>query len=82
MLNSVIQVIILILSASAIWFVGRTEKWKRWGYMTGLAAQPFWAYTTYKNEQWGVLLLTIFYTYCWCMGIYNFWIKKEDNAKN
>jgi carbohydrate-binding DOMON domain-containing protein len=42
------QIAIMIFGASAIWFVSRTEKWKRWGYILGLCGQPFWIYTTIK----------------------------------
>ena len=77
MIENIIQVLILILSASAIWLVSQKSKWSRWGHIVGLAAQPLWALTTIQNEQWGLFVLTLFYSYCWSMGIYNYWIKKE-----
>lgn len=69
------QVGIMIFGASAIWFVGRKESWKRWGYILGLLGQPFWIYSSVVNEQWGILIMTLFYTYSWSQGIYNYWIK-------
>jgi hypothetical protein len=71
------QIWIAIFGCGAVWFVSRLEKWKRWGYIFGLIGQPAWWYTTYIHEQWGILFLSIFYTYSWCQGIYNYWIKKE-----
>tara|TARA_B100002049_G_scaffold38583_1_gene25673 strand:+ start:4127 stop:4462 length:336 start_codon:yes stop_codon:yes gene_type:complete len=70
------QIAIMILGSAAIWFVGRKEQWKRWGYILGLIGQPFWFYTAYTNEQWGILIMCLFYTYSWVQGIYNYWIKK------
>jgi hypothetical protein len=71
------QIAIMIFGASAIWFVSRTEKWKRWGYILGLCGQPFWIYTTIQNEQWGILIMTLVYAYSWAQGIWNYWIKNN-----
>jgi hypothetical protein len=70
------QIGIMIFGASAIWFVGRKEHWRRWGYILGMCGQPFWIYTSIKNEQYGVLVMTLFYLYSWGTGVYNYWIKK------
>ena len=66
---------IAILGGSAIWLVGRKEKWGRWGYIFGLLSQPFWLYSAYTNKQWGIFTLSMWYTYSWCQGIYNYWIR-------
>lgn len=66
-----IQATIFILSAAAIWLISRHNSWSRWGHVVGLSAQPFWLYTSYVNEQWGLVALTLFYTYCWITGIRN-----------
>ena len=71
LVNIIIQGLILVLSAGAVWFVGRKEEWSKWGYVLGIASQPFWIYTTIVNAQWGLLTLSIFYAYSWSMGIYN-----------
>lgn len=74
----IVQTGIVLFSCAAIWFVGRREDWKRWGYIFGLCSQPFWFITVIKNEQWGILLLTIWYTYSWAQGIYNYWIIEDE----
>jgi len=81
-IETIIQVLIVVLSAGAVWFVGRKEKWSRWGYILGLTSQPFWIYTTTKNSQWGLLILSLFYAYSWSVGIYNYWIKSANNNIN
>ena len=70
------QIMIFIFGASGIWFVSRKENWKKWGYIFGLCGQPFWFYSAWTNEQCGIILLTLFYTYSLTQGIYNYWIKK------
>lgn len=72
------QIGIMLFGCSAIWVVGRKEKWRRWGYILGLCSQPFWFYSAYQAEQWGILCLCLWYTYSWGQGIWNFWIKSED----
>lgn len=71
------QIFIFIFGASGIWFVSRIEHWKRWGYILGMCGQPFWFYSAWNNEQWGIFLLSCFYTYSWGQGIWNYWIKNK-----
>mgnify|MGYP000957940966 CR=1 FL=1 len=75
-MNTLSQIFIFTFGVTAIWLVGRKEKWKRWGYIFGLCGQPFWMYQFITHQQWGMFLMTAFYTYSWAMGIYNYWIKK------
>lgn len=74
---TIAQIFIFIFGVSAIWLVGRKEDWRRYGFILGLCGQPFWFYTAYMNEQWGVLLMCLFYTYSWGSGVYTHWIKKQ-----
>jgi len=75
-MDILIQLWILLFGGLAVWFVGRLESWKRWGYIFGLISQPAFLYSLYINWQWGMFLLSLWYTYCWGQGIYNYWIKK------
>ena len=77
---NMVQLMIAILGGSAIWLVSRKEKWGRWGYILGLASQPFWLYSAYSNKQWGIFTLSIWYTYSWSQGIYNFWIRRDKKC--
>ena len=77
-LNNLSQIWIMLFGCSAVWFVGRTEHWKRWGYIFGLCSQPAWFYTTIVNEQYGITLLSFWYTYSWGQGVYNYWIKNKN----
>ena len=78
MLDILSQIMIFTCGASAVWLVARLDKWKRYGYILGIIAQPFWFYTTFTHQQYGITILSFWYTYSWGLGIYNYWIKKED----
>jgi hypothetical protein len=76
------QIFIMILGVTAIWLVGLTKEYRKWGYVFGLCAQPFWIVWSINTEAWGILVLTLFYKYSWAKGIYNFIIKPKINKKN
>jgi len=78
MLEIISQVMLFICGAGAIWLVSRKEDWKRWGYIVGMCGQPFWLITAWHNQQWGIIVLTLFYAYSWGQGIYFYWIKKDE----
>jgi hypothetical protein len=72
------QIGIFALGCPAIWLVSRREKWRRWGYILGLASQGFWFYSSIKHEQWGIAVMSVFYTYAWGLGVWDFWIKNPN----
>lgn len=78
MIDTIAQCGAAILGVSAIWFVGRKEQWRRWGYIFGALSQPFWYYTFVHNHQYILVLLSAFYTYGWLQGIYFYWLKGES----
>lgn len=59
MWDTISQVAIVVLGLGAIVLVGQKN---RWGFVLGLASQPFWYITTYLHEQWGLFLLSFAYT--------------------
>ena len=66
------QVAIVVLGVTGIFLVAKKSKW---GFVFGLASQPFWFITSYQHQQWGVFFVSIAYTASWIYGIYN-WFKK------
>lgn len=42
----------------------------RWGFVVGLATQPFWFYTSFRHRQWGIFIASIFYAFGWAVGVY------------
>lgn len=56
------------------------EKVRRWGCICGLAAQPFWFYTTATHEQWVIFGLSVFYTLGWLRGVRTYWLRRSDEG--
>ena len=76
------QEIIFITGAIAIWLTQQSNKqWQKYARIIGLIGQPFWIWSTYQSEQWGMLALSVFYTYTWMLGINNHWLKLKDRFK-
>jgi hypothetical protein len=42
----------------------------RWGFVVGLATQPFWFYTSLRHRRWGIFIASMFYASGWVLGIY------------
>lgn len=77
----IIQVILFILSITAMYLIARTDKWKKWGYPIGLSSQPFWFLTTIPAKQYGLIALSSCYTIIWCFGIYNYFFKGKTKKE-
>lgn len=78
-MDIVSQIMILVLGVPALVLLGRPERWSRWGFVCGLAAQPFWYYQTITNHQYMILCLNIIYTFAWLQGIYYKFLKTSTN---
>ena len=71
--DHIVQGAILILSAASIGLVSCRGRWVLWGWMLGLISQPFWLYASASASQWGIFLLSVFYTVADVNGILNHW---------
>jgi len=69
------QIAIAVTGGVAIWLTQQSkENWKKYACIFGLIGQPFWFYSAYSAEQWGIFALTVFYTYSWIVGLRNHWL--------
>ncbi len=76
-MDMVVQFLIACTGITALWITQqKNERLKKYACIVGIIGQPFWIYSTYHSEQWGIFTLCFFYSYIWCLGIYNNWIKK------
>ena len=66
------QAAILILSALALWLLSSKPP-SRWGWIVGLASQPFWIWETAHAEQWGMLANALVFTAIYARGAINAW---------
>jgi nicotinamide riboside transporter PnuC len=78
MLETVSQIAIFILGISGIVLIGRKNKW---GFVFGLLVQPFWFYTAFINQQWGIFFVSFAYTISWSYGIYQWFYKDKKQSK-
>jgi len=72
------QIAIAFTGIVAIWLTQQKDRehWKKYACLFGMAGQPFWLYSAYSSEQYGITVLCVFYTYAWGIGIKNNWLKK------
>jgi len=75
MVTTISQVAILIFSGASVWALagGRT----RLGFILGLGGQPFWIFTTWQAGQWGMLLVSLWFTYNYLRGLRNYRCRAE-----
>lgn len=75
------QIFIGIFGAVAIWLTQQgKESLKRYAPILGLLSQPFWFYTTWKAQQWGIFGLSFIYAYSWWIGFRHHWLGDRNEA--
>ena len=57
------QFIIGVTAVLALWLVAKgTPPSRLWGSVIGLIGEPFWFYSTWVTEQWGIFFVTFMFT--------------------
>ena len=70
------QIGIMCTGVVAVWLSQDSrESWRRYACLFGMAGQPFWIMAAYGAEQWGILVMTMLYTYSWARGVWNNWLR-------
>ena len=70
------QIFIAFTGVIAIWITQqKNNDIKKYACFFGLAGQPFWFYSAYTNEQWGIFFICVFYTYSWFIGLKSNWLE-------
>ena len=68
------QIIIAISGVSAIWLSQDADQnHRKYAPIIGLIGQPFWFYSSYMSEQWGIFVLSFFFTAAWYRGYRTYW---------
>lgn len=82
MIDIIIQIFIFVFGVSAI-FMSQSKNIniRKWACIVGLTGQPFWIYSTFINAQWGIFLVSFFYTLAWFKGIKTYWIINNKGQK-
>jgi hypothetical protein len=75
------QVGIAMLGVTAVWLSqDKRDKCRKYAPVFGLLSQPFWFYTSWVHDQWGIFFLSVLYTWCWLKGIKNQWLEGGQHA--
>lgn len=76
--NIVSQIVIMCTGILAAW-LSQDHRYnhRKHACWIALIGQPFWWYSTFIVEQWGIFIMSIFYTVAWMKGTYNYWVKKR-----
>ncbi len=65
-LDLICQFIIPLFGVTASFLVGSiSARTRMYAGALGLAAEPAWIVTSYINQQWGIIVLAVFYAYTW-----------------
>lgn len=78
--HNLAQAWVLITSSLAVFLVARTDKWHRWGYVFGLLSEPGWFAAALMAEQWGTVLLAVWWTYSWGLGAYRRFVDTDKDT--
>ena len=65
------QALIFIFSGAAAWCFA-TPGYMRAGFILALCGQPFWIYSLYTAGQWGALLVSLWFTWNYARGLWNY----------
>lgn len=70
------QLMILTCGVLAIWFSQDTRAdIRRYACLCGLMSQPFWFYTSFTHEQWGIFISSFLYSAGWIRGFNSYWLQ-------
>lgn len=69
------QIIIAITGPLGFWLaIGRRGRWPaKAGLGIILFGQPFWILEACKASQWGILVVSLFWTACWIRAAWEEW---------
>lgn len=70
------QIGIAFTGPVAIFLTQSKHAWlRRYACLFGISAQPFWFWSSYHAQQWGVLVLSFFYAAAWGKGVWQNWLR-------
>lgn len=72
LLDHTLQAGVLVFTVVALWMVGTPGPVAKWGYLVGLAGQPFYLTASWRARQWGMFLAAFFVTGLWVRGAVNY----------
>ncbi len=73
------QVFLAFTTVIAIYLSQSDGKNVKYACIFGLASQPFWFYSAYTTEQWGVFITSLFCCAAWLKGLKIHWLSGKKN---
>lgn len=81
-IDFIVQTAIIVCGVFSAWLSQDPEFEKRkWSSIAGLIAQPFWFYSTYINDQWGMFAVSFVFLAAYARGFWEHWIKKNRGTE-
>lgn len=69
------QIAIALLGTTAVWLSqDERDSRRRWACIFGLLSQPFWFWSAWHAQQWGIFALCFIYAACWVRGVRTYWM--------
>lgn len=72
------QIGIALTGVTAIALSQSGPRAQRYACLFGLAGQPFWVWSAWHADQFGILVLTALYTAAWAKGIWTHWLQHPE----
>ena len=73
------QIAIAFTGVIAIWLSQDSKESRRkFACIFGIIGQPFWFYSAWQAEQWGIFTLCFLYTYSSIKGFKTNWLNKTE----
>jgi len=80
-IDTTLQCAILLMGAATVWLLClKSPRWQRWGCAVGFAAEPFWLWSSWRNEQWGVFVLCWVYGAVYAVGWWRRWANISEKG--
>lgn len=75
------QLGIALTGVIAVWLSQSADRSRRrYACLFGLAGQPFWFYTAYVHDQWGIFFVSILYAWAWFRGLQTYWLRGDADS--
>lgn len=77
------QVFIAVTELIAVGLLqAKTRQYRKWAAIFGLLGQPFWFYTSFQQEQWGVFLVCFCFLALWIKSLKDNWLTPQTGFTN
>ena len=63
------QSFILLFGGLAILLISLGGECEKWGFLSGLISEPVWMYDAWKNRQWGVVIMAVWWGFFYAYGL-------------